>query len=419
MRTRWEATGGAEAGEVAGAGRSGMLVDALLDAAENTISLAVRELCCRLGIAGGSFQRSSENLYRAAHLRVSEEIFRQVVESEGQAVIQAAREELLPLDWSAKECLTQTPEGKEVSRVYVSADGVYVPMTTQAEKNKRRETVQQKRREKRPKKGQKRRRLRAVRPGMDQRYKQVYVTSLYNQDKTRRLVSVGRGDAEVPGKLLGRGAALIRLPAADQKVGLIDGAVCLKRNLDGLGLDAVGLDFRHLGEHVALADREVSSVKKPAAGATEPAATVEGSGQPMNVAAETTGRSGASGTTPQGSAWVGEVLSTVKHQGYQPFWKQLMTRRQATGRRGRNAMDKLLHYVVPRQEMIQYDRFLEKGWDIGTGPMEAMCKSTTRRIKGSGMRWDADNAVAMMGLEALHQSHLWDAWWTKPRSRAN
>jgi len=81
----------------------------LLDAVEDTVSLAVRELCCRLGIAGGSFARSTDNLRAASCLRMSEDIFRQVVESEGQAVLKAAAAELLPVDWSAKACLVETP----------------------------------------------------------------------------------------------------------------------------------------------------------------------------------------------------------------------------------------------------------------------------------------------------------------------
>jgi hypothetical protein len=51
--------------------------------------------------------------------------------------------------------------------------------------------------------------------------------------------------------------------------------------------------------------------------------------------------------------------------------------------------------------MIAYDAFERQGWKIGSGPIEAMCKATTRRIKGPGMRWDADHAEAMMALEAI------------------
>jgi hypothetical protein len=61
--------------------------------------------------------------------------------------------------------------------------------------------------------------------------------------------------------------------------------------------------------------------------------------------------------------------------------------------------------------MIQYPKFLEMGRQIGSGPTESMCKATTQRTKGVGMRWDADNAEAVMALEALEQSGGWQAYW--------
>lgn len=395
-------------------------VDELVDLVESAISLGVRELCCRLGIAGASFRRSVENLLKASGLRMSEEIFRQVVESEGRAVIQAQQEELLPVEWSAAECLTTTPQGQEVSLVYASADGVLVPMTTQAEKDKRRATVQKQRKERPRKQGVKRARLGKVKAGMDQRYKQLYLTALYDQTQAHRLVSVTRGDHAAMGKLLGKAAALIRLPGASQRVGLVDGAVCLKRHLEGLNLTAVGLDFCHLADHVAAAER-VPGAKVAADAAAKGAAaadalavkdTVAEVGEPAAPGARATAKNPV---LKQASAWTRDVLHTVKHEGYDPFWQKLVAMRSARRGQRRQAADKLLHYVAQRQEMIAYDEFAEQGWDIGTGPMEAQCKATTRRVKGSGMRWDAENVEAMVGLEALYQSHLWDLWWTKTR----
>ena len=29
------------------------------------------------------------------------------------------------------------------------------------------------------------------------------------------------------------------------------------------------------------------------------------------------------------------------------------------------------------------------------------------------MQWDSDNAEALMAMQALYQSHLWDAWWVR------
>jgi hypothetical protein len=82
-------------------------------------------------------------------------------------------------------------------------------------------------------------------------------------------------------------------------------------------------------------------------------------------------------------------------------------------RRGqREAADRLLSDVNERREMIKYPEFLaNKGWQIGSGPTEATCKTLTAWLKGSGMRWDADNAEALMALEALTQSGQGDLYW--------
>ena len=92
-------------------------IDRLVDAVESSVSVGIRELCCRLGIAGRSFARSAENLKAAAQIRISEEVLRTVVESEGKAVLKASAEEHLELDWSAADWKTPVPSGQEVSRL--------------------------------------------------------------------------------------------------------------------------------------------------------------------------------------------------------------------------------------------------------------------------------------------------------------
>ena len=59
---------------------------------------------------------------------------------------------------------------------------------------------------------------------------------------------------------------------------------------------------------------------------------------------------------------------------------------------------------------MDYPGFLKKGWQIGSGPTEAMCKTMTKRLKGSGMRWDGPNAEAVRGLAALDQSDQWKGY---------
>jgi hypothetical protein len=40
-----------------------------------------------------------------------------------------------------------------------------------------------------------------------------------------------------------------------------------------------------------------------------------------------------------------------------------------------------------------------------------MCKSTTASLKRCGVRWDADNADALMALAGLEQSDPWKLYW--------
>jgi len=68
--------------------------------------------------------------------------------------------------------------------------------------------------------------------------------------------------------------------------------------------------------------------------------------------------------------------------------------------------------------MVESRRAMARGWDIGSGPTEAMCKNLTLRLKRTGMKWDQDHAAAMMNLVALQENGQWDQYWTTRARRA-
>ncbi len=82
-----------------------------------------------------------------------------------------------------------------------------------------------------------------------------------------------------------------------------------------------------------------------------------------------------------------------------------------SAKRAAATADALPNYASERRGMIRYPEFAAKGWQIGSGPTESCGKTLTRRRKGSGMRWDADNAEAVMALEAVRESDPWPAYW--------
>jgi hypothetical protein len=91
-----------------------------------------------------------------------------------------------------------------------------------------------------------------------------------------------------------------------------------------------------------------------------------------------------------------QLLHTFKHDGYEPTWQQLLEWHVGLRRGQRPAADRLMNCVSERRDMIKYPEFIAKGWQIGSGPTEATCKTLNARLKGSGMRWGADKAEALM-----------------------
>jgi hypothetical protein len=343
-------------------------MDEWLDMVEGTISLGVREMSCRLNGDGKNFDKAAANLKRTAQITLSGETLRVLVETEGKRVLEAQRSGQLSLDWSAADCKVD-----EKTRIYLGSDGVMVPMVTDAEKVSRRQKIKEKRR----RRGKKARPLPRRKPGAEQSYKEFKIIAFYDETQEHRLVCGTRGDCKVAGQLMRREASRIQLDRADEKVGNVDGSPWIRNQIEqqSLPLDALGLDFYHLGENVHKARREVYGEEDEA-----------------------------------GQQWAGQLLHVFKHEGYEAGWKVLLEWRLALAR-GRSAADRLVNFVSDRREMIRYPEFQTKGWQIGSGPTEATCKTLTARLKGSGMRWDSDNAEAIMALEALTQSGQWEDYW--------
>ena len=116
--------------------------DRWLDEAEATISEGVREMACRLNQDSASFEKTAANLARAAHLSISKEALRQLIEGEGKVMLRTLQRWELQPEWTAEDC--RTAEG--VSRMYLGCDGVQVPLVTEGEKQERRKKIREKRR---------------------------------------------------------------------------------------------------------------------------------------------------------------------------------------------------------------------------------------------------------------------------------
>jgi len=90
-------------------------------------------------------------------------------------------------------------------------------------------------------------------------------------------------------------------------------------------------------------------------------------------------------------------------------------RKRLRARSKRKALEGLIGYIGQRLDMLDYPRFRQANYEIGSGPTEAFCKTLTSRLKGPGMRWDKVHAEALMALASVRSSGLWQSYWDTQR----
>ena len=355
-------------------------VDELIDLAACGVSLAVREMCCRIAVDSGSFARAAANLDRLAQLKLSDEKLRQLAESEGRAVLAWHEQEQLEFDFDAGRCLTcQTGDGSVKSRVYVGIDGFMLPMVTEQEMGKRFEKAVERRKRLRRRKGVRRGTLKR-RAGADQRYKEMKLVTMYDQEKEHRLVRATKSGVKQAGRLIRDMSADIKLNQAQEVAAVTDGAEWIA-NLVRANLPArttVILDYFHASQHVHQTRRTVFGEENA-----------------------------------EGNTWADRLLQDLCDGGWDGAWERLVqTRSRLRSKVRRKSLDDLMGYLLERREKVDYASFRAAGYDVGSGPTESMCKSLGRRMKGIGMRWTGKNAESMVALESLHQSGLWPNYWS-------
>jgi hypothetical protein len=102
---------------------------------------------------------------------------------------------------------------------------------------------------------------------------------------------------------------------------------------------------------------------------------------------------------PQGAE---RVLRSMDYYG--------RTRKLSKSRR--EALEAERTFFLNNQHRMDYARFRRKGWPIGSGPVEAACKSVVKtRLGRCGMRWSRTGGQNILTLRTYVKSGRWDAMW--------
>jgi len=327
-------------------------VDAALGL-EGACTPALAKLICLEGADQSSYQQAENHLRDTGGIHVDARQIQRVVQRVG-------------LDAQAWQQRPAQPGSCDASVLYVSADATGVPM--------RKEEL-------------------VGRAGKQAdgsaKTRSAYLGCVFTQHKTDEKGRPVRdyesttyvsnlGPLEDFGPMLRQEAIRRGMGQAQQVVLLIDGATGLE-NMGHLNFgDAIQIvDFYHGAEHAA-------KVVEALLGSKE---------HPQYKARR--------------SRWVRRLLGN----GVENLIKE--TRQECAGKPRAEAVEEQLGYFVNNVERMKYRTFRQQGFFIGSGVIEAGCKTVIgSRCKQSGMFWGEAGAENILALRCVHASRRLETFWT-------
>jgi hypothetical protein len=159
-----------------------------------------------------------------------------------------------------------------------------------------------------------------------------------------------------------------------QQVGAVqDGAAWIQGLIDAHRADAVRiLDFYHAAEYVG----EIAPLVREAA-------------------------------TPLWQNWVEHQLHELKHHGPAKVVEEVG--RLLNEHPDVEDLQTKGHYLQKREQLMQYPRFQQQGWPIGSGSVESANTCVVQaRLKGPGMHWERRNVNPMLALRTGVCNDRWE-----------
>ena len=126
--------------------------------------------------------------------------------------------------------------------------------------------------------------------------------------------------------------------------------------------------------------------------------------------------------SPQANQWYEDYRHQLLHQeqGAHAVLRSIdyyrRTRRLSPTRRA--AVDTQRTFFQRNKERMNYAAFRRQGLPIGSGPVEAACKTLVKtRLCRSGMRWSWPGGQRLLQLRTYVKSERWDAFWKQYKLR--
>jgi hypothetical protein len=331
-----------------------MPADALLGLGPHRVTRRLGQLVCELATLE-HFPELEQLLANQHGVFLGHEEMRQLVHDVGQAADAERLADVAHWQQTSPEDRRWPAAEYAPRRVYVSCDGIMY-CTNQREPD-------------------------PLHPGQNRLiWKQMRVGCVYWQKDNgswQKRVTWGQEDAESFAAALFRLACRCGSAQASEQIFVSDGGEWCWSIRDKYFASAVGiLDWYHVSEHVWACGKSLK-----------------------HDASET-------------KAWVDEALGRLWEVGGSGVWTWLKDQRPQTRGKKRAALDKLIGYLGPRQAITNYPHYRANDWQIGSGMIESTARQLVGlRLKGPGMHWTPEGAIAITALRAQRINKVWHQFW--------
>lgn len=322
---------------------------------EGSSTPALARLVCLEGADEASYQKAQEHLKETGGIKLSARQIQRLVQEVGPGA----------QDWQAREALVPLPGTKLASILYLSGDASGVPMRSEELEGRKGKGPD----------GKAKTRMANLGCVFTQHQVDEEGHSIRDPNSTTYVSTMG--PVEEFGPLLRQEAIRRGLALATFVVLLIDGAEGLA-NLGRLNFPTALqiVDFYHALEHA----RKVLQA-------------LLGSKEHLDYE-KRLGR------------WARQLLRDKVEQLI------AATRKECAGTARAEAVERELGYFVRNVERMQYGTFRSRGFFIGSGVIEAGCKTVIgARCKQSGMFWGVPGAENILAFRCIRASHRLDEFW--------
>ena len=116
-------------------------------------------------------------------------------------------------------------------------------------------------------------------------------------------------------------------------------------------------------------------------------------------------------TDPKRAEWVETQMLDILSSRADTVIQRLENKAQAVRKSSQagKVFRQVAHYLRRNQPYMDYATYLQRGWPIGTGVVEGVCRHLVKdRMELSGMRWTVSGATSLLALRAVNENGDWE-----------